>query len=169
VFEKRTDGQRDATNGHPIKALISDPNPRETSIEFLENLIDDLASAGRFLAERDWTSGAERLWRIEPKDFTVELLSDNSLRFRVREDGRPERVLLHDEVWYIPLPPVIGKVHGRSPILKDGAETIGAALALQRYANTFFANDATPPFIFKHKGNFADAASKENFLSGSRG
>ncbi|MCZ4351541.1 phage portal protein [Roseovarius aestuarii] len=165
VFEKRSDGQRDATDGHPIKALISDPNPRETSIEFLENLIDDLASEGRFLAERDWTSGSERLWRIEPRDFTVELLSDNSLRFRIREAGRPERVLLHEEVWYIPLPPVIGKVHGRSPILKDGAETIGAALALQRYANTFFANDATPPFIFKHKGSFADAASKDNFLN----
>lgn len=165
IFERGADGSRTQRTDNRIAQLLADPNPRETSFTFFVNMIDDLASEGRFLAERVMTPQGEQLWRIEPTDFLPELLPDRTLRFRVTEPGREQRVLLDDEVWYIPLPPLKSHIHGRSPILHDGAETIGAALALLNYANSFFANDATPPFIFKHKGNFADSESKKNFLS----
>jgi HK97 family phage portal protein len=165
VFERDAGDQRRKRAGHPVARLLANPNPRETSYEFFANLVDDLASHGRFLAERQSWGREERLWRISPDHFQVEMLSDRSLRFRVTEPGRGERVLLDEDAWYIPLPPVQNGMMGRSPILQDGVEAIGAALALQRYANSFFANDATPPVIFTHKGNFADQASKENFLS----
>jgi HK97 family phage portal protein len=166
LFRKGPDDQRLALPNHPVARMMAQPNPRESSYEFIANLVDDLASAGKFLAERvPVAGGAEQLWRIAPNDFTPEMLADRSLRFKVREPGRPERTLLDDEVWYIALPPVKNYIHGRSPILDDGVEAIGAALAVQQYANSFFANDATPPFLFLHKGNFADEASKENFLS----
>lgn len=166
VVARRAGGDRVEVPDHPVARLLRSPNPRETSWEFLANLVDDLGAEGRFLAERvEQGTRRERLWRIPPSCFTVERLPDRTLRFKVREPGRPERTLLEEEVWYIPLPPVIDQVHGRSPILHDGAEAIGAALALQAYANSFFANDATPPMLFKHKGNFKDEASKENFLT----
>ncbi|WP_226782744.1 phage portal protein [Oceaniglobus trochenteri] len=165
VFERQDDDSRVRRGDHPIARLLRNPNPRETSFEFLANMVDDLAAEGVFLAERvNQGEANERLWRIAPQHFDVEELPDRGLRFRVREPNKPERVLLDEEVWYIPLPPVCDTRRGRSPILKDGVEAIGAALALQRYANSFFSNDATPPILFRHKGNFADKESKENFL-----
>lgn len=166
VFERNDDDTRKRLRDHPVARLMRDPNPRDSSFEFLATMIDDLAAEGEFLAERvaPYTS-REQLWRIRPGDYVIEKMSDRSRRFRIREPGMPERVLLEDEVWYIPLPPVLDGLRGRSPILTDGREQIGAAMALQAYANSFFGNDATPSLIFTHKGNFADQASKASFLS----
>lgn len=167
VFERIDGDDRQRRADHPVAQMLLDPNPTQTGYELMTALVDDLATAGKFLAWRQQRPDGpgEWLWRIEPAYFEPEMLPDRSLRFKINEPGRPERILLHDEVWYIPLPPIHGYVHGRSPILKDGAEAIGAALGLMDYSNRFFANDATPNLMFLHKGNFKDEASKENFLS----
>lgn len=166
VFERTANDERQALPKHAFARLMRRPNRRDTGFEFVANLVDDLASEGQFLAERMRSrSGQEELWRVKPGCYVIEELPDRTRRFRIRENGRPERVLLDDEVWFIPLPPMIDGLCGWSPILQDGREQIGAALALQAYANSFFANDATPSMIFLHKGNFKDAAGKQNFLS----
>lgn len=166
VFSRDIGDDRRRIQNHPVARLLANPNPRDTSFEFIANLVDDLAAEGEFLAERRGAFTArEQLWRIAPGHYRVEELQDRTRRFRINEPGRPERVLLDDEVWFIALPPFVDGLRGRSPILADGREAIAAALALQAYANTFFKNDATPPLIFKHKGNFKDAADRENFLS----
>jgi HK97 family phage portal protein len=165
VFGRETNDDRVPLRGHPVAQLLSRPNRRETGAQFLRQMADDLCTAGEFLAERVAPmTRQEELYRIAPCDFVVEELPDRGLRFRIRERGRAERVLLDDEVWFIAVPPFRDRVRGTSPILHDGAEAIGAALALQAYANGFWANDATPPFVFKHAGSFADPASKRSFL-----
>lgn len=165
VFERTGHDSREKRREHPVARLLADPNPAETSFEFLANMVDDLASEGRFLAEHGFEGEREVLWRIHPDHFTVERLADRRRRFRVTEPGRGERILTEDEVWYVPLPPLRDAVHGRSPILDDGVEAIGAAIALQDYANDFFRNDATPRTIFLHKGNFRAEEDKKRFLS----
>lgn len=165
VFQRDTEDNREQLRGDPIATLLADPNPRETGAAFLRQLVDDLAAQGEFLAERQFAgTPAERLWRIPPECFEVEQLADRSLRFRVREPGRAERVLLDEECWFIAVPPFRDQVKGTSPILHDGAEAIGAALAVQAYGNTYFDNDATPPFVILHKGSFKDEDSKSNFM-----
>ncbi len=166
VFARDLRDDRTRLRGHPVARLLRDPNHRDTSFDFIANLVDDLAAQGQFLAERiDPGTRAERLWRIPREQYTVELLADRTRRFKVREPGRPERVLLEDEVWFIAVPPHKDGFAGTSVILDDGREAIGAALALQAYAARFFENDATPPFVFKHKSHFADQDSKRNFLN----
>lgn len=166
VFERMESNERRSLRNHAFAKLFRQPNPRDTTFEFVSNLVDDLASAGGFLAERVLDGrNQESLWRIAPDHYYIEELVDRSRRFVINEPGRVQRKLLDDEVWYIPLPPMIDALRGRSPITDDGREQIGAALALQTYANTFFKNDATPSTIFMHKGNFKDEASKTNFLT----
>ena len=166
VFAKQDNNDRKAMPQHELARLMSNPNPRETSFQFIANMVDDLAAEGMFLAERRLDAqNNETLWRVLPGRFTPEELIDGSLRFRVRRaDGR-EDVLVQEEVWFIAVPPSHDGVRGYSPITGDGVEAIGAAIALQRYAARFFENDATPPFLFKHKGSFKDEQSKQNFLS----
>lgn len=155
---------------HPVARLLADPNPRQTSYEFFFQLVDDLCAEGDFYAEivygQDNTIGELR--RIEPAPVVVEETQDGTKRFRWTDKWGRERRLLEDEVWHIPMPPLIDNLKGRSPILQDGREAVAVAIALQRYANILFTNDATPPYAIAMEGNFADDDSRKNFLSALR-
>ena len=166
MFEILPDGSRKRVENHPVLTMLKVPNATDTDYDFLFQMVDDLASAGRWLAVK---AADGSLWRICPEYVVVQVLEDRRLRFQVTEPGRPQRTYLDDEVWYIALPPKKTDFTGRSPILDDGREAIGSALAIQNYGAAFFANDATPPFFFKYKGNFKDKESKRNFLDGWKG
>lgn len=165
IFERDSNDDRRKVENHPIAQLLRNPNRRDTSFEFFDNLVDDLAAESRFLAERKIYQGREELWRIPPSHYDIEGLPDGGRRFKVRGPHAEVRTLLDDEVWFIAVPPYHDGVKGTSVILGDGREAIGAALALQEYAARFFKNDAKPPFVFKHKGQFDSEASKANFLN----
>ncbi len=165
-FVSETDRRR--VDEHPVMQLFLNPNPRDTTYEFLLNLADDLAAWGFFLGEvleRDRMGVPLKVRRHDPKYVLVEELPDMTLRFTVRKPGLPQKVLLHDEVWYLPVPPEIDEYMGRSAILHDGEEAIAAMIGMHDYANSFWANDATPPIIFKHSSRFDSEESKSNFLN----
>lgn len=166
---RRVDGHSTVrVDNHPIAVLLGDPNKRMTGFEFMQTLVDDLCAWGDFYAELmfDARGNVAELRRIEPGCVRVEELPDWSKRFIVNERGRGERRLLDDEVWHIPLPPLVDNLKGTSPILKDGLEACAVAIALQQYANALFTNDATPNFalVMPVGQEFADQASKDNFL-----
>lgn len=166
VFEKVSDTEVAPRNDHPLMALFNNPNPETTSIEFFADLMEDLATDGDFYAEiiYDARGMPIELWRFDPDDVTPERLPNRDRRYRVREAGLPERVLLSEELWHIRVPPTIGGLVGTSAI-KEGAEAIGAALAVQQYSSAFFKNDATPSMLIKHPGQFKDPASRQNWLN----
>lgn len=160
--------QRERMDEHPAMRLLSDPHPRMTSYDFMANLVDDLAAYGYFLGRLYFDGGRvpSRIDRIDPAHVTtIEMLSDGTLRFRGKTETGDQFALLEDEVLYIPVPPYVDNYRGRSAILHDGREAIGAMIGLHDYANAFWGNDATPPFIFKYDKHFADKESKQNFLS----
>jgi HK97 family phage portal protein len=154
---------------HPVMRVLRNPNPRQTSTEFLACMVDDLDTWGGFFA-RPVYDGDEltELWRMEPERCHLDELQDMSRRVRYTDHQGNSYRLVEGEFWYIPRPPVVDGLRGRSPILDDGREALAVAIALQRYANALFANDATPPFVFRFPnegGAFKDEQSKKNFLS----
>jgi len=164
VFERA--GERTILReDHPLNRVFNDPNPEQSSFEFIANIVADCAMDGNFYGEI--LSGSrglvDQIWPLEPRHMTVERLPDRTKRYVYREPGARERVLLPEEVWHIPVPPLRDRLVGTSPV-EEGAEAIGAGLAVQEYAATFFKNDATPPFWFKHKGSFESPEDKKNFL-----
>lgn len=169
VFQKISDTETRRLPGHPVARLFANPNPETTSFEFVATLVDDLATDGDFFGELIGGRAGDvaEVWRLDPRYMTVERLPDRTRRFRYREPGRPERVLLPGEVWHIRVPPLVDNLTGTSSI-HQGREAIGAALAVQAYAARFFANDATPPFWVKHPGHFASKDDRDNFLTALR-
>lgn len=155
---------------HPIATLLANPNSRQTSFDFIWCIVDDLSAEGDFFAEKvfDQVGNLTELRRLQPCDVGIEETVDGTKRFRVnRRDGR-QQVLLEDEVWHIPQPPLRENLAGTSPILVDGREAVAVAIALQRYANILFTNDATPPYAFSMESSFKDEVSKKNFLASVR-
>lgn len=165
VFRREGDGQKARVDGHPVERVLRNPNERTTGFELMYALVDDIAGPGDFFAEIVRESGElVQLRRLPPETVTVEEAYDGSRRFRVQPRQGPQRVLVEGEVWHVPMPPVAAMGRGRSPILDDGREAVAVAIALQQYANRFFTNDATPPFVLSMDSAFRDQASKENFL-----
>ena len=68
-----------------------------------------------------------------------------------------------DQVWHLRSYPLSADgITGESMVMRN-YQTFGGALALQEYANRFFANDATPPGYLEHPGNFADKTQRADF------
>lgn len=170
VFQRLGADRVERHEGHPVARLLSDPNSRQTAFEFLYSLVDDLGAHGDFYAERVYGPGGRllQLKRIDPASVVVEETFDETKRIRFTNKFGNQRVLLEDEIWHIPLPPLTSNIKGSSPILQDGREAVAVAIALQRYANILFTNDATPPYALSMEGNYADEAAKKNMLSAIR-
>ncbi|MDF0598980.1 phage portal protein [Psychromarinibacter halotolerans] len=165
VFRRVGEDRVERRVDHPVAKLLRNPNPRQTGFDFIYQMVDDLCAEGDFYAEKVFEGGeVVALWRMEPHRVVVEELADlRERRYRFRDRWGRERILLADEVWHIALPPLMDDLKGTSPILVDGREAVAVAIALQRYANTLFKNDATPAYAFSMEGHFADAESKENW------
>lgn len=165
IFERRGE-EKKRFREHPLNDVFLDPSEDETPSEFFGQMVWNLASAGNeFRGVRAGRLGP--VTSLEPMNWryvTVERLRDGTRRFRYREPGMPERIMMPDEVWHLRVTPIIDGLVGTSPI-EANKEAIAAALALQDYAARFFKNDATPPFIIKNPGNFKDDTSKQNFLN----
>lgn len=170
VFQRSERGLFQPVAHHPISKLMKNPNKRFTSFDFIYTIVDDLCTEGDFFAEKIYNLAGvlTDLWRIEPWRVTVEETMDGTKRFRFTDRFGKERILLEDEVWHIPLPPVQGELVGTSPILTDGKEAVAVAIALQRYSNILFTNDATPPYALSMEGNFADPGSRKNMIKAIR-
>ena len=170
-FFRRVDSQTvERVDDHPVARRLADPNRRQTSFDFIYSIVDDLEAEGDFVAQKVYDEAGEltELRRMEPSTVQVEETVDGTKRFRETRRNGSQSIWLEDEVWHIPKPPLQGNLIGTSPILEDGREAVAVAIALQRYANILFTNDATPPFAFSMEGNFKDEASKKNFISAIR-
>ncbi len=166
IFERGPDGSKLRRDQHPLTDVFSDPNPEMTGQELFGQATFDLAAWGdAFLEVRSGDRGpVSELWRLDPaRMMQVERLSDRSRRYRYLDDDGRERVLIDGEVWHIRSLPLRDGLRGTSRI-SVGREEIGAALALRDYANRFFANDATPPFVLHHPSNFKDDTSRQNYM-----
>lgn len=169
LWRRLSNGDAERLPDHPVATLLDRPNPRTTSFEFFYTIADDLCSAGDFYAEiENGVDGSSALWRIDPMRVTIEETADRSKRIRFTDRFGVEKTLVDGEFWHIPMPPVIDSLKGTSPILDDGREAVAVAIALQRYANILFTNDATPSYVWLMESNFSSEADKKNWLSAMR-
>ncbi|TMV07309.1 phage portal protein [Arenibacterium halophilum] len=170
-FQRLDERRRRRLDQHPAMRLLSNPNRRQTSYEFLACMVDDLASHGDFMARMifDAAGNVVELRRINPDPAVTHVDEVEGVkRFTTRDARGQDHRYLEEEVWHIPLPPLKDGLRGTSPILDDGREAVAVAIALQRYANILFKNDGTPPYAITMDGNFKGADDKKNFLKAWR-
>ena len=151
---------------HPLSRLLTRrPNRWQTPYQFRAMQVSHILLRGNAYAQIVSGSRGElvELVPLHPDRVTIEMTGGGDWRYKVRrEEGGTEFVLLRDEVLHLKGLSADG-VAGISPI---GAmrESVGAAIAAQKYAARVFRNNARPGGGFiTMPGKFSDREAAKRF------
>lgn len=146
LYRRLPDGGKERAVDHPYYALIRDqPNPRMTAFEFRQLLQAwvDLEGNGYALKEFDAAGIVIALWPVHPKYVAVlQTPDERDLFYKIQIPGRPELTVPGEALIHLRGLTLDGKI-GLSPIAYH-RQTIGMAIAAQKYGAAFFGNNAQP-------------------------
>lgn len=145
LYRRLKDGGKERAVDHPAYRILHDkPNRRNTAFEFKQMLQMqvDLEGNGYALIMRDGRGRVTELWPIPSKDVDILRTKDGrDLFYRVTVSGEQYTVPSEDML-HIRGNSLDGIV-GMSPIAWQ-RETIGHAIAAEKYGAAFFGNGAAP-------------------------
>lgn len=134
----------------PIYGVLHDqPNQWQSSFEFWEMCMSHLALRGNFYCVIvPGSKGAvTELFPLHPDRIKVERQDNGRLRytFTDMQTGQPE-TYTQDEIFHVRGLSRDGGLTGTS-IIQNAEETIGGAMAADKYNSSYFKNDATPGMV----------------------
>lgn len=154
MYEYLPSGGKQRAPWHPLYALLHDAaNPEMTAQEFREYMLAHafLRGAGyaRILPDPSTDYPVGQLVPIHSDYVTIERLPNGTSRYRVREPGRPEEVLLADEIF---------KVRGLSidgmtgvSFVEFAARTMRLSNALEEYQLKHYTKGGAPRGVLQHR------------------
>jgi len=161
LYRRLPDGSRERATTHPLYRLIgSRPNTRHTAFEFRQMLQLQLDVYGNALAvkELSGTGDVTALWPVPwPKVAVLQSEDGYELFYRITMKSGQTMTLPAEMVLHLRGKSFDGVV-GVSPITYH-AETIGLALAQDRYTAALFGNSARPSGALKVKQVLSKEAS----------
>ena len=145
VYERLTDGGRQRATNHPLyDVLHRQPNEYQTAAEFFDFMTHCALMRGNGFARI--VPGArgfvDQLIPLHPDAVTMEPLPRGGLRYRVSRPEQAPLILLDEDVLHVKGMSRDG-VTGVS-VITYAAESLGLALAADRYGARFFRNNARP-------------------------
>lgn len=155
VYRKLEVGGRQEAVSHPAYRLLgSSPNPEMTSIVARSAITASAVLYGRGFAEIEWRNNGKpaAIWPIAP--WRCHLVRDAAKRLYVDVDGGTALKL--EDVLYLPgftLDGLVGEM-----IAALGTDSLGLAMAAQRFAGSFFGNGASPGMVLSHPGTLSQQA-----------
>lgn len=140
---------------HPLYHILhTAPNPEMTSMDFRQCLTGHMLTWGNGYAEIEWAQNNKlmALWPIHPRRVSVKRDAAGNIYYEIRAaDGTgATRTLRPMNVFHVRNFGPDGCI-GYSPI-RLAAESIGAAMATDKFASSFFGNGAWPGFALEHPG-----------------
>ncbi len=161
LYKASPDGSRHRALGNPLYDILHrQPNAHQTAFEFIEQMTAIVLLYGDAVAEiragPRWP--VDELLPINPERLQIEQVRSGALRYRILGMGQPDRVLLDDQVLHV-RGLSFGGLTGLS-VIEYARESIGLALATERYGARFFGNDSRPGGILKHPAKLSPEAAK---------
>lgn len=145
---------------HPVEALLNrEPNPEQTAIAFREQLALCALFHGNGFAEIEWDILGRplALWPIHPSRVETIRDDEGGLAYAV-DTGRAKVTLPAENMLHIAGPSLDG-ILGLS-LISYARNTLGLAIAQERFAGAFIANAGAPSGILRVKGNISDEGLK---------
>jgi HK97 family phage portal protein len=146
LYKRLPGGGKERATKHPLyKLMNSRPNPRQTAFEFRQLMQSwiDLRGNAYGLKEFDGRGQVTAIWPMSPTATEVLITPDGKdLFYKFDVKGVKGEAIPADYVLHLRGPSLDG-ILGVSPITHQ-RETIGLALAAQKYGAAFFGNNAQP-------------------------
>lgn len=159
VYRKGDDDSRSPLPDHDVARIFNvEPNPEMTAIAMRETLLAHCLGWGNGYAEIEWyNNGRPRhLWPLEPHRVTPERTPGGELVYVYRGDrGSPKRLPASD-VFHVAGLGYDGVV-GYSVVAK-ARESMGLALAAERFGASFFRNSARASGVLKTPNRLTEKA-----------
>lgn len=167
LIYRRLDARRRTRDpDHPLYPILHElPNEETDIVQFIEMMQAWLMMRRNAYAEvvRTGAGRVVALWPIPPRRVTVRRIEGQLIYTVMLPDGMrdpvtglPFSALARSQILHLKAFALDG-VMGTSSISLH-QESIGLALALERYGAAFFGNDATPGGVYEHPGKLTDEA-----------
>lgn len=159
-----TSGKERASDHYLYDMLHRKPNPKMTSVELRETITAHMASWGNGYLFREIENGGRvaALWPLRPDRISLRettLDNDSTMAYYDYQLSNGQRqVFSEEQVIHLRGLSFDGR-EGYS-ITTQGKDTIGLAIAAERYGSKFFANDATPRTVLTHQKVLKEDARK---------
>ncbi len=160
VYSRMPNGGRQRDFKHPLAKLLNvNPNPVMNRAQFFSTMQPHIELRGNAYAEiqRDGNKNVIALWPLNPDRMTVEWVPGQwRKRYLYRNTAGNPSVLSDDQVLHIYGISYDG-LTGIDPITQ-ARDVIGATLAADGYAASFFKNDARPGGVLTTPNKLKDEA-----------
>jgi HK97 family phage portal protein len=144
LYRRGDDGSREKHVTHPLYSVLHDrPSPYMSSMTFFEALTTSVLLYGNGYAAvtKDDDGRTRALWFIHPDRVHVEPLKTGRLRYRVSNPDGSQTLI--SDMCHVVGPLSADGITGRS-VISSLRETLGSALAAERYSGETFANGLAP-------------------------
>ncbi|MBI1405698.1 MAG: phage portal protein [Caulobacter sp.] len=173
VFERISEDETRPAREHPLfNVLHRRPNSRQTSAEFRELMIRDLAWERNFLARI--VPGEHPIGALDyiawPRVLRVERSSDGWVYYTVQRlaPQTGQDVLREDEVFHIRKAPLTADGLRGRPVYETASELLGYAQAVEAFGKLYFANGGSGGGVLEHPGKFSSPAERDDFMEAWR-
>ncbi len=159
LYRRLGDTGREKAKDHELYPILAyRPNSWQTRFEFIEYLVRNLYLRAGGFAEKDFQE--QELLPIHPDRVTVEQLDNRQLRYRVKQNNAPERIMTQEQMLYI-RDASDDAISGLSRTIL-AREAIAVAAAAERFSARWLQNDGTGRVIAKHP-NRLDPTTRAEF------
>jgi HK97 family phage portal protein len=165
-YRRLEDGGKQRWDTHYLYGLLHDqPNPEQTSMVFRRTLQGHVVVWGNAFAEieRDGGDRPRGLWPIHPCRVYVER-EGGRLRYRVRNQSRADVYIAPENMLHLRAFGTDDGTVGDS-LVSDARESIGLAIAAERYGAGFFGTGSTMAGLISWpQGAVMSDASRKDYL-----
>lgn len=165
LYEERADGGKTKIKKHWLYRLFARrPNEFQNPSEFRAMMQGHVVLRGNAFARIFGNSRGEvtDLIPIHPDRVTIELLSDTSWRYRIKNNDGSETLVARQDMFHLKGLSGDG-ILGYSPI-QLARNALAGAIAAQNYGTRYFQNDASPTGGWlEHPTNFKDLEARRLF------
>lgn len=159
VYARGKDGTKTEARNHPLWALLHDqPNDWQTSVEFLEMMVAALCLRGNAYAWINRTKSGRivELLPLHPDMVRANMETGFQLQYQVTMPDGSFQYMGAGELFHIRGLTLNGWL-GISPIAY-ARESIGLALATEKFGGQLFKNGAKMGGVLEHPGSLSDLA-----------
>jgi len=156
---RRAGEDRVRATEHPLYPLLADaPNEDMSALDFRSCMQAAALAYGNAFARIKRRSGDGRILALTPiqSDTVTPEITDAGLRYRIGEKLHDRSEIFHlrglsaDGIW------------GHS-VISLARQSIGLALAQEKYGATFFSSGGRVPYVLKHPGTFKTSEEAKAF------